>query len=339
MKRFQGTTFFPKKDDVVSCMNQCIDSGLPVFARDTGFGATKSYFACGFEYFCNVLYRNRKRYSHVYELLQYDLPAKCYMDFDHDDVSHKDEFEESVDKFVNTLRRDVLNDETCKVYVLDACTDRKLSKHVIVNFVLPNIAAVENAVAVTKERTNCQYVDMTVYSRNRLFRLLYSYKHGKGVESALKCGGNTYEPQLVFETLVQAYASNASVARTLTPVHGPIRYISNLRRASRNNNNNTRGLSSIGHFELLNFVTDYGGASIASVKENDHFISSIVQGKECPWKGAVHKGNHQFLVISKSTLRAWFRCSDQDCPDAPYDHADVTFLWNKEALSWNCATN
>lgn len=344
---FKATTFFPKQNDVeTTAMNQCIESGLPTFAKDTGRGALKSYFACGYEHFCLKLYKDGvDRYRNIYELLQLDKPTKIYLDFDHSTVSDKAKFGDSTNKFIKHVYS-IITERTGKshvpFYVLEASTDAKLSLHVIFECFLADIPTVKNFVQYALDECPCEYLDDKVYTRNRLFRLLYSRKHGKPMESSLRVNGTTidamYDPMAVFKTMIQA----------MVPAHyfGPFSAIKDELAGGvtfikltdkRSGGDYVNGYSGAICRSLPSgfndFVETMGGGVVLSAKENDGFISCIVGGKACPWKGSPHKNNNQYFTVCKNNLRGFFQCADQDCADTAYDHTDVSFLWRKDRMS------
>lgn len=328
-------------------MNQCIESGLPVFARDVGANAKKAYMACGYEHFCfNFYAKDNDRTRHMYELLQDNKPTKIYCDFDHNNVNDIQDFRNSSDEFIKAILKTLK--ERCKLlegvdipfYVLEASTDKKLSRHVVFECYLENIPMVKSFVEHVITNCPCPYLDTKVYTRNRLFRILYSYKYGKDRNSALKVSNDgQYNPFHVFKTLIQA---------KITPhYHGlfsPIKdelchtvYRVNLavRRSS------TNGYS--GHYStnepcgLSNFLNEMDGV-LLSCKENENFITCVVGGLRCPWVGRVHKSNNQYFTICKRTLRGFFQCADKECEtphDGPitFNHIDVSHLWREQLLS------
>ena len=357
---FKSTIFYPRSRNDPSVgaspMNQCIDTGLPVFARDIGPSAKKAYMACGFEHFCFQYYtKDNDRTRHTYELLQENKPTKIYCDFDHENIADADDFKQSSEAFVKAVLK--ILPERCKMlegvdipfYILEASTDKKLSRHVIFECYLDNIPTVKSFIDFVLSSSPCPYLDTKVYTRNRLFRILYSYKYGKPRESALKvCDNTTYEPYHVFKTMIQA---------RITPhYHGPFSAIENdlcknvYRVNLATSSSGANGYN--GHYAvnippgLDNFISEFGekgpgnniGGVLLSCKENEKFITAIVGGLKCPWVGRVHKSNNQYFTICKRTLVGWFNCSDSDCNtphdgSIPYGHVDIAHLWRESLLT------
>lgn len=347
---FTATEFYPtprEKDDGTqpSPMNQCIMSGLPVFARDTGKNAKKAYMACGYEHFCFKFYEpDSDRTRHFYELLQMEKPTKIYLDFDYDDVTKKTDFIEKSNEFIKAIITEI--GKEVPVYILEASTDKKLSRHVIFEYFLQDIPSVQALVEYTNQcKCDCEYLDRKVYTRNRLFRLLYSYKAGKDPSSALSINGDLkYNPFNVFRTMIQA---------KLPPHYqGPFDSIKdsladcvsfvNLKNVSGGGGTNGYvGYSSKREAPagIDDFVAAFSNDGvILTYKENENFISCVVGGKQCPWIQKMHKHNNQYLTICKSTMKGFFQCADPECADEqhgliPYGNIDVSFLWKQNYQS------
>lgn len=319
-------------------MNQCINSGLPVFSVDLDVKGTKKFIACGYQYFCESLY-NKAANKHHYELLQYDKPTKIYMDFD--DSEGDPTFWDQVYKFVAVLLQLIENKynvSNVPVYILDGTSSTKQSTHVIVEFFLSNISMVKDMISVVALSQKCDFIDMSVYSRNRSFRLLYSKKFGKDDSSVLRVKGeedSPYDPALVFRTMIQAFVPPhytgvekswvQDLCRTVYAFYPP-KDIQKLLGENGGSKYNYSMLSSAPQF-LDDFVRQLGG-SILSLRESDICISGIVGGIKCPWKGEEHKNNNQYMTVMKKNLHGWFECADPDCPGAPYYEFDGRWMWS-----------
>mgnify|MGYP006919631638 CR=1 FL=1 len=338
METFKNTTFYPvtpTSEIAMKKQQQCIHSGLPVFAKDILDGGKKTYFACGYEHFCNNLYRSSSL-RNTYELLQYDKSTKIYIDFDCEDVSRVTEFEEGYTNFCNAIKK-VINDENVPVYALDACTDKKLSRHVIFEIFLENIPEVQNVVEHTLTLCPCEFVDRGVYTRNRVFRLLYSYKLGKDPSTALTIKDNTdnkYNPEHVFRTLIQAIVPQHYIDGPFCNLEGLSKVPKQLTYGIKNSGpNNYHGSGYSGSTCKLppmfdDIIQEYGGV-ILSTKVNDNFISCIVGGKKCPWTDKPHKNNNQYFTLCKSNLMGFFQCADPECKNIQYEQVDFACIWRK----------
>jgi hypothetical protein len=348
---FKSTIFYPlpktHKDYKETCQTQCISSGLPVFARDIGDSASKAYIGCGYDHFCFNYYAKGTR--HTYELLQLSKPTKIYIDFDHPDVGDKAKFIESTNKYVKavlTALSSLANKDDVPFYLLEASTSKKLSRHVIFECFLKDVPTVEAFVLYVVGECPCEYLDKKVYTSNRLFRILYSYKGGKPADTALRLGnGNLdteYNPFHVFKSLIQA----------MMPVHyeGPLGSIkdelphvdtfitlkdktSQTSQTSYSNGYTGQHCHDV-PVGLGDFIEKFGDGTgvVLTCKENESFISCVVGGKCCPWIQRVHKNNNQYFTICKSTLRGFFRCADPECKQVQYGHVDVSCLWREQYI-------
>lgn len=334
--QFRSTAFYPKPKEnemSMSKQQQCIHSGIPVFAKDIMDGGKKTYFSCGYDHFCTVMYRS-KRLRHVYELLQYEKPTKIYVDFDCCDLSKKKQFDDEYNNYCSEMLK-IVGEDT-PVYVLDACTDKKLSRHVIFECFLENVPEVQKVVEHVLSLSPCEFLDRGVYTRNRVFRLLYSYKLGKDPSSALRINGTSvddpYDPEHVFRTLIQAMMNPHYV-------DGPLCHLEGLCKVVRTLNYSNKGPSSgryygtgytSGYCNLpplfSKFIQEYGGV-LLSARENESFISCIVGGKSCPWSDKPHKNNNQFFTVCKNNLMGFWQCSDPECEKIHYEEIDMAFLW------------
>jgi hypothetical protein len=356
---FKSTTFYPlsRKDHPTgqSPQYQCIETGLPVFARDIDTTCKKTYMACGYEHFCFKHYtKHNDRTRHMYELLQELKPTKIYCDFDHENVADADDFKRSIEQFIKAVLKTL--PERCRglegvvvpFYILEASTSSKLSRHVIFECYLENIPTVKAFIDFVLTTCPCPYLDTKVYTRNRCFRLLYSYKYGKSQDSALTiCGDSTYNPLFVFKTMIQA--------RFTPHYHGALSVMEGeLNSTVYHVNLTTRVKGSVNGYSghcatnvppgLDEFISEFGekglhnhvGGVLLSCKENETFITCIVGGLRCPWAGRVHKSNNTYFTICKSSLKGWFNCSDLECGGSdgsiPYGHMDMSHIWRDQLI-------
>jgi len=222
MDRFTATAHFPQKKPGKTKLVQSVETGLPVFARDTDESGKKSFFSSGYAYFCTKLYA-KPSMRNTYEVLQFGLPTKVYFDFDHyvskesDPAAALDKFDNFMNQFLEHVvedmsRRFELDPDQIPCVILDASTASKLSRHVIFQVALPSVEAVGRYCATlinsfpAREEASA-IVDDKVYTRNRSFRLIYSTKKGKS-NPLLPYGRTdseaTYDPRQVFQSLIQA---------------------------------------------------------------------------------------------------------------------------------------
>ena len=332
--RFLDGPFYPVprklNPDLPTPLYQCLETRLPVWAKDVpGTQGLKAFFACGYDEFCARVYPQMTK--NVYEVLQYDLPTKVYLDFDCADTQVRT-FVSERDAFVRTVK-EILEQEfpegaPVHHYVLDASSKDKLSSHVIFDFFLQNMAAVENVVQRALARTPCAYVDARVYTKNRLFRILYSHKASKARTTALRLQGacTDYNPEDVIKTLIQAFIpQNFTLSKfsnvACTHVCHYLKFKTWVRAG--------RAKLRVADAETVSLHTfiKHKNYTLVSVRENDSFISCIVRNVKCPWAARVHKSNHTYLLINKQDRKAWFQCADPECTRAPFYEFNAWFLW------------
>ena len=204
--RFDRHGFFPKeKVDGKSIYQQCLARAeeSPIFSKDVNGKGAKTFFACGYEQFCNTHYKYTPR-KHVYELINPDLPCKIYLDFDEKDTSQKEPFEQNTSTFVDHALSKLPSGSTHHIMVSD--NPRKLSKHVIINVFLKDLETVKAFVNQCHDSVRCPSLDLNVYTPFRSFRLLYSSKFGADPSTALRIeGSDSYDPELLLDTLIQAF--------------------------------------------------------------------------------------------------------------------------------------
>lgn len=326
MDQFTASAFFPEWDDNHSKLSQSIQSKLPVFSKDTSETGAKTFFACGYEYFCSKLYRNTKM-RNVYEVLQYNKPTKIYLDFDlSTEESDVDEFNNDFEEFMNACVNKLdkiyedLDAETIECTIMDASTDRKHSKHVVIQVAFGDLLQVKEFVETVLADTPCPAVDVGVYTRNRCFRILHSTKMGKDTPLRLE-GHKTekYDPAVVFKSLIQA----------IPPPHykGPFEVFplkvrtfikpSVVRKRYRFMENTSA--TAVQLDELPKGVTEYikalGGTIRSAKADTDKpILSLIVSGVQCMHVCREHKSNNQFFGYNRKYMVGWWRCSDDDCP-------------------------
>ena len=206
---FDKGDFFPDRNSNVKPYDQCLEfsakNNTPMFANDLNSNGTKSYMCCGYDQFVNTYY-NKKQPKNMYEIIRENRPCRIFLDFDEKDVSKKDDFEMQCNTFITYMVDHPLKKYDPKVYILRASTENKCSMHVIIDLFLKDYLEVKNFVEYCLFKSPCPYVDRLIYTKNRAFRLLYSKKYDKPDASILTVEGKTeYDPDLVVQTLIQAY--------------------------------------------------------------------------------------------------------------------------------------
>lgn len=338
METFTASAFFPKHDPKKSKLLSCVETKLPVFSQDLANDGSKSFFACGYEYFCNTLYRRQNMRS-VYEVLQYNYPTKIYLDFDqYTTDTSKEAFDAGFNAYMNavmdTLQEtyDDLKDVNIPCVVLDASNDKKFSRHVIVQVTMVDVATVKEFVEYVLAKCPCDSVDMKVYTRNRSFRLLYSSKLGKSTPLSVlgDCTKNEYNPEHVFMTMIQGilpkhYSGSLKMDYTALEVR-------NFFKPQKSRKRKRSGDTLSEHVPtddlpggLVTYINENNG-TIRSAKKDGDFISVIVSGTYCPFIKGHHKSNNAYFTICTTNRIGWWKCADIDCPQINYDKSNLDWI-------------
>lgn len=336
----EGTAFFPVGVvDGKSKLCRCLESGLPVFSRDVGTAGEKGFFACGYEHFVGSLYK-KPYMKNCYEVLQFNLPTKLFFDFDmyvgDDFDSDKAHFETFFKDFLRHVVKDIGErwgvGSGPKYITLDASTPTKLSRHVIFDFFLFNMQHVKDYVDYLTGNFDgdcTRVVDLSIYTNNRSFRLVYSSKMGKD-NSLLpfQTQDVSYSEILVMESMVQARAPDHYSGRW-NYLRGEIHSFYPPRGQKRQRGAVTslsilpeESVSNYG--QVRDFIESLGG-NIRSARRDGTFVNFIVSSLVCPWIGRVHKHNNTFFTINTSVWTGWFKCADQDCPALHYKKTNL--IW------------
>lgn len=301
-----------KKSELLQCLE---NTDLPVFAYDKGADGSKRFFAAEHDHFVREMYLEGKRnMCHVYEVLRADIPSRVYVDFDGpvDKISRED-FVAVCALFTHEIQKKaeaILGAEPGAPVVLEASTERKHSRHLVFpDLCLANVHQVGEFVHEVRRTSTCKQLDAVldtkVYTKNRCFRIAYSYKKGKAPESALRILNATRTPENVLRSLIQREPE------TVWTFNG-----------TSSARNGTAPLST--HF-LCQQVRDIIGSNVLAVRESgDGLVQCIVAGKVCPWARRVHKNNNTFVTFSKNRLSGWSTCADPECPKAQYDVFNLT---------------
>lgn len=320
----EGTAYFPVNNGK-SKLTQCLESGLPVFSRDVGSDGTKSFFACGYEHFVNVLYR-KPYMRHTYEVIQSSLPTKVFFDLD----CYTGDLEIQVEELIKVVKKDMAErwGEEVQCHVLDASTPKKQSKHIIFDIFLPNMQVVKEYVLHILALGDFEAADKSVYTNNRSFRLAYSTKMGQNNPLLPQGPPGDYDPEVVMKTMVQVKPPDHYMGRwkNLPKTQVSFRSGANLKRTYISGGFGVNVQDSIENIDLVKKYIESLGGSIRSARVENEFVYFIVGAIKCPWKGECHKHNNTYFTINKKTWQGWFKCADGDCPQVIYKKTNL--IWS-----------
>lgn len=274
-------------------LENCLKENKPVFSRDIGNNGIKSFFCCDYTFFCHHFYKNLKK-RHIYEVLQTNVPTKIYLDFDCKKVNLKNDFFDEINNVISTIKREIkkLFNFECNEIRLNSTSEQKLSMHVIFNFCFKNVEQIKHF--VLKFCDEAKFLDKSIYTKNRSFRLIYSSKQGKNEKLLLENNDkDEYNSEIVMQTLLQNFKKNKVFD-------------------FKNNNQSETQISAFSYSSNTNVFLPFG--DLISVKENKDCILAIVKNVYCPFKQKVHKSNNTFFTKIKSNGFSFYKCSDSDCP-------------------------
>jgi hypothetical protein len=302
----------------------------------------KRFFACGYEHFITNVYKNKYGKSSPtkppcwYEMLQYDLPTKIYFDFDQ--PAEKGDCTELVINFLCHVRGEVAKAfkvEDVAMIVLDSCSDRKYSFHVIVQIFLENVPMVRSFVANAMDSFDntdiYNILDTTVYSRNRSFRLIYSSKLGRTnrLINKSKVNEDEYDEKDLILSLIQNKLPDhytGVLSRFMSEEYiVATRAVHSLNgNLSERTSDETRVSRDDLPEKMITFLELNGGV-VKTTKISGDFLSCIIGKTKCPFMKGYHKHNNQFFTFNRKTCTGWFSCPDDTCPNIVYKKQ--SFAW------------
>ncbi len=272
-------------------LQECIISNKPVFSRDIGGKGEKSFFVCDYKYFCEKYYKNLRK-KHIYEVIQFLKPTKLFLDFDCKKINKSKEFDLEIENVVKIIQNKIqfLYNQKIDFCILDSSNSEKLSKHIIFNIFFRTVNDIKNF--VNDFLGDTVFLDKSIYTRNRSFRIIYSSKKGKETKLVPE-NSDKYNEQLVLDTLLQANPKNIIEYKSEVNINQSVHY------------KNIENIKS-------------GIGDIISTKACKDFHHSIVRNVFCPFAQKIHKSNNTYMTkVNKSGL-TWFKCSDPDCPKILY---------------------
>ena len=303
---------------------------------------------------------------HWYEILRTDFPCHLYFDLEYatcDNLNATCDGDALVDTLLEVTRARMKKDfdlliQDKDIYELDSTSAQKFSRHLIIK--VPGYAFCSSVVVgefvsqicadsgtsllvQTKDGRQTYFVDTAVYTKNRLFRMVYNCKAGK-TSNLMPTGrfamarSPRLTPAAVFsETLLMSVDESS----TLLLVRPQISMIMAKRGVNSVNGPDSRGIkidneysflpnkTAMAHLDSLaraaiptieKFASDraklpasvrnyticggYGSVAYNLQGEGAHFCSN---------KGGPHNQNFVYIVANFFTLRMAQKCHDVDC--------------------------
>lgn len=341
---------FPDRHSTVSAYEQMQSLNMPMFAYDIDETARKGYVCCDWTTFVTSYYKGiTLSCKNVYEVLREGEPLKFFLDLEAmicDDRVYDPICDRVVEK-VLVLSEELFNYRPPHI-VLDASNEGKFSKHVIFGLFLEDMNSCKSLMELLRQSLDEEelgIVDQAVYTKNRLFRLLYSSKFNVPNRRLRVVGkGDEYDEVDMLDSLVGYYVKRGTKEMEDLRIHWvdemygppfrltydvPKKEVSRRSGGSRNGitNESVSGWMSTEPPTKLSKFLDMLGVEVLSSKEqsngDERFFSFILKGLECPWKGDEHASNNQFLFIDPRGVGK-FQCSDPDCLKIYYSQYDFS---------------
>jgi len=333
---------FPTKAMALEYAHQCagVAGGhptIPVFAYDKEDDSAKKKFIVGGwdAVFDHVRRRTIHRQAYFYEVLQETLPLRLYFDIECQKEGcaahnlHAESAEESLQAVVNQVKsataevvRENLSLDAGDPVILESSRKDKCSCHLVYpRVVLTDYISVGALVADIHERLDDStrpWVDVSVYDRDRNFRIIGSMKRASAPEKRVDFrvpGSDRSKPlDLTKEAFLRSLVTYTDSIDT------PRFTVSNDAEpaAKRFKRAPSRSMTT-GELEIADaFESNFEGFDNAEDLcradiRDERFATWWFKSQHCPNKGAAHKSNKGGFRLNLATLEGWFFCVDPDC--------------------------
>ena len=190
--------YFRKQDDAIKFSQ--LDPDLSVFSQEVSCKGERRFLVCAKETFW-ILYQSQEA-KHFYEVIPRDTPCKLYFDLEFMTALNPSKnghlMTERLISLVNQHLQDYFgcSSFTEDVLILESSNEKKFSIHLIFNKAIfknneacgafvktfANHLSIEDKTFLTVENSDNEqisFIDSSVYSKNRNFRLFLSRKYGK----------------------------------------------------------------------------------------------------------------------------------------------------------------
>lgn len=328
-----GEIFYPDKsnNNGIGKMQQMINTGLPVFARDLDLTFNKEYFACDWETF--VENYEKMAVKNIHEVLRGDVPIKFFLDVE-TTIGTREEndkiLESIIDRTLSTMESGF--GYKPRYFVMDSSKMSKYSKHVVFRMFFADVSMLSQVFdKIGFDEHELAILDSAVYKKKGCFRILYSSKFGEKRPLVMDHGERGFNKQDLFDTLLTWYVAEGS------PTCGEYTkgYSENAFTIYRSENSIESGLggSSI-YGSVPPKVREYleeklGGKivhkTIKKHKDGKQSYHLIVKGLRCPFQDRPHKSNNAFFNIATNNI-GYFVCTDTNCQSVPYYDFNCTYL-------------
>lgn len=278
---------------------------------------------------------------HFYEIIREGSACKLYFDLEY---LFEYNTEISPQLCLTNLSRAIKEEakmSNLSWLILDSSTKKKWSKHVVINeigfydniqageFVAKVIMRMYNSSSVMVRNSDGKevpFIDASVYSRNRCFRIAGSSKFGKTArllpEDHSKDGARLSIPEeLFYNSLCCNVSTQAKLFGSPRPI-SKYSHSSLTRKRSRGASGNLdEGTNEEPSHETENIdkyimsIVAKDGGGIHSVTSLNGALSYAIKGgyKYCGRIGRHHKSNNVIIIVDIKTRTGYQKCFDPDC--------------------------
>jgi hypothetical protein len=303
---------------------------LPVWTSDTSATkGSKMFYGFGYDKFYTYYNNINKNDRCCYEMIQQNIPTKLYLDLDmkHHEIDINDVVK-SICETVSLLLKTYYKQEHIELLQFDSSNKLKQSRHLIFQILFKTQKNVESFIHLIKDDI-CdeykEYIDTSVYSKNRNFRLYGSSKKGQNrFLKRMDENGNFIDENIIdknsfYKSLIQCYTidlnSNKSILQVkleniLSCDHEftnkkTLEYVKNTSKKRKLNSDESDNVKITDLGWNKNEISDFSNKIIDYLSEKhpnsaihcgSSFFNGCLQytinpGIYCPLKGDVHKNN------------------------------------------------
>ena len=291
-----------------------------LMAQDYYKSASKRYLIAKWDFwfkeFADISFQHG---AWFYEILKKEEPCKLYLDIDGDDqLDVKNMMDNTIPSMCKELTS-TLGYEVKIPTLLQACSEKKRSFHLIFNDVICD-GTFSAGELVKRHLAKFPYVDDSVYGKRRCFRLCNSSKSGKK-RPFTKCNEN--------DATEDTYATIKDLTDiTINFDEKPVeeKYVASVRKLRTELGINVPE-------EEIPLVKDYveylkihhykDMAIVGEIRKVDDKYIMKAKNIECPNIGRFHKNNNVFITIIEkkadtlcmgtNVSEIYVRCADPDC--------------------------
>ena len=323
---------FKRLADALAHLKECPSNNI-VIAEDVAVGGQKQFYVNSPQLLAQKY--TQLQSPHWYECLLEGVPSRIFLDIESEDAVDLPSILESLTAAVDQKFNLLANIE-----VLDSCSDKKQSWHVVVtNVYLKNVYHVGAFVRRLVLFTNEDAIDTSVYTKNRMFRVKGSSKYGS--DRILR------HPSEWRTTLVQwppAMRHHECLeidgSEPVSQSRGPSALFDYVDSVWVSRHGSRTGLPSLKYGvppflgPLLQKIDALCNGNlyhhkITMTSSGKLFCST--KSKKCAIAGRQHKGNNIWFEIDLVGQRVYQRCYDGECQGKRHEILGNDTLW----IGWN----